>query len=126
MTKCLKEYRKTPHYNAIADKITNTYKEADFSKLVKVSEFMHPNGKFINHICDETYAKFIEDDEDLSSDEDIDDEIYDDITDEEPDNIIESTQYIEPCYKDQFQHSHERPWVSQLPERSSEYDKFYD
>jgi hypothetical protein len=114
MTKCLNDYRKTPQYNAIADKILERYKDSDFSKLANASEFMHPNRKFINHICDETYEKFIEDDE--SSDEDIDDPIYDDITDEEPPTIT-----VEPCFKEHFK---ERPY--KLPERSTEYDKFYD
>jgi hypothetical protein len=113
MTKCLNDYRKTSQYNVIANKINDTYKDTDFSKLVKADEFMHPNRKFINHICDETYApsKFIEDDDD--DDEDIDDAIYDDdITDEEPPTIT-----VEPCFKEHFK---------DYPERSREYDKFYD
>ena len=94
MTKCLNDYRKTPQYNAIADKISERYKDANFSKLANASEFMHPNRKFINHICDETYdpSKFIEDDE--SSDEDIDEPIYDDITDEEPPTIIPDPRHL--------------------------------
>jgi hypothetical protein len=119
-SKCLKEYRKTSQYNAIVDKISERYKDADFSKLANASEFMHPNRKFINYICDETYEKFIEDDE--SSDEDIDDPIYDDITDEEPPTIVPRHRIVEPCFKEHFK---ERPY--QLPEIPSiEYDKFYD
>jgi hypothetical protein len=125
MTKCLNDYRKTSQYNAIANKISERYKELDFSKLVKADEFMHPNRKFINYICDETYdpSKFIEDDEDLLSDEDIDDEIYDDITDEEPPTIT-----VEPCFKEHFQKT-VVDIVPIVPEKkipSTEYDKFYD
>ena len=97
ITNCLNDYRKTSQYNAIADKINDTYKDTDFSKLLKADEFMHPNRKFINYICDETYAKSIEDDDDI--DEDIDDAIYDDdITDEEPPTIRHHTITVEPCF----------------------------
>jgi len=109
ITKCLNDYRKTSQYNAIADKINDTYKDTDFSKLLKADEFMHPNRKFINYICDETYAKSIEDDDDI--DEDIHDAIYDDdITDEEhptirgvpyqnqPDFDMHHTITVEPCF----------------------------
>ena len=152
MAKCLNDYRKTSEYNAIVDKINDTYKESDFSKILKVSEFMHPNRKFINYVCDETYdpSKFIEDDDDEDFDDldalddldDFDDMICEDITDEEPPTLTPR----EPCFKEHFK---ERPIatksltaelafssgapsvrrgkrVSQLPERSSEYDKFYD
>ena len=122
------DYRKTSQYNAIADKINDTYKESDFSKILKVSEFMHPNRKFINYVCDETYdpSKFIDDD-DL---DDLDDMICEDITDEEPPTLTPR----EPCFKEHFK---ERPIATksltaegkrayQLPARSTDYDKFYD
>lgn len=132
MTKCLNDYRKTSQYNAIADKISERYKDADFSKLANASEFMHPNRKFINHICDETYdpSKFIEDDDEDF--DDLDEMICEDITDEEPDKSTLTP--LEPCFKEYFK---ERPIatksltaegkrVYQLPARSTDYDKFYD
>lgn len=124
MIKCLNDYRKTPQYNAIANKIHDTYKEADFSKLVKADEFMRPNGKFINYVCDETYdhSNFIEDENPSDNEDDTINDISggpwvlrDDINDDYEDDIIEEAK-VEPCFKEHFP----------KPVRSIEYDKFYD
>ena len=65
MNKCLIEYAKTDEYKLIRNKIADLCADTiDFTYSQKNSEFMNPQRKFINYILEETYTKYLEEEED--------------------------------------------------------------
>ncbi len=64
MNKCLTEYSKTDQCKLIRDKIADICAETiDFTYSQNFSEFMNPQRKFINYILEETYTKYLEEED---------------------------------------------------------------